>query len=58
LIGYKEDIFYNKSGDTLAQVAQSSTGGPITRNIQGQVGWGSEQPHLVKDVPAHCGGLG
>ena len=23
-------------------------------NIQGQAGWGSEQPDLVKDVPAHC----
>ena len=27
---------------------------PIPGNIQGQVGWGSEQPDLVEDVPAHC----
>jgi len=25
---------------------------------QGQAGWGSEQPGLVKDVPAHCRGIG
>ena len=23
-------------------------------NIPGQVGWGSEQPDVVEDVPAHC----
>jgi len=27
------------------------------RNIQGQVGKGSEQSDLVEDVLAHCGGL-
>jgi len=27
-------------------------GCPIIGSIQGQVGWGSEQPDLVKDVPA------
>ena len=26
--------------------------------IQGQVGWDSEQPDLVEDVPAHCRGVG
>jgi len=31
---------------------------PIPGNIQGQVGWGSEQPHLVVDVPANCTGVG
>ena len=30
---------------------------PIPGNIPGQVGWGSEQPDLVEDVPAHCRGL-
>ena len=34
------------------------SGGPIPRNVQGQVGWGSEQPGLVEDVPAHCRGVG
>jgi len=51
-------IFYNKGGETLAQAAQRSSGGPIHRNIQGQVGRGSEQPDLVEDVPAHCRGVG
>ena len=27
-------------------------------NIQDQVGWGSEQPGLVEDVPARCRVLG
>jgi len=30
---------------------------PLPRNIQGQVGWGSEQPDLAEDVPAHCRGV-
>ena len=30
---------------------------PIPGNIQGKVGWGSEQPDLVEDVPGHCRGL-
>jgi len=34
------------------------SGGPIPRNIQGQVGQGSEQSDLVKCVPAHCRGVG
>ena len=32
--------------------------GHIPGNIQGQFGWGSEQPGLVEDVPAHCRGWG
>ena len=31
--------------------------GPIPGNIQGQVGWGSEQPGVVEDVPSHCRGF-
>jgi len=34
------------------------SGGPIPGNIQGQVGWGSEQPGLVENAPAHCRGAG
>lgn len=30
----------------------------IPGNIQGHVGWGSEQPDLAEDVAAHCEGLG
>jgi len=43
------------STDTVpGWVAQRGSGGPIPGNIQGQVGQGSDQPDLVKDVPAHC----
>ncbi|PKU41182.1 hypothetical protein llap_8511 [Limosa lapponica baueri] len=31
---------------------------PSLGNSQGQVGWGSEQPDLVEDVPAYCKGIG
>jgi len=31
---------------------------PFPGNIQGQVGWGSEQPGLVEDLPAHRMGVG
>ena len=54
----KEEIFYNEGSETLKQVAQRGIGAPIPRIIQGQVGWGSEQPGLVEDVPAHCRGVG
>jgi len=42
----------------LEQIAQRGSGGPFPRNIQGQVGWGSEQPGLIKDIPAYCRGVG
>jgi len=48
----------DKNSETLAQVAQRGSGGSIPGNIQGQVGWGSEEPGLVEDVPAHCMGVG
>jgi len=46
----------NEGGETLAQIAQRGRRCPIPRNLEGQVGWGSEQPGLVEDDPA--GGLG
>jgi len=58
LTAYKEEIFYSKVGETLARVAQRSGRCPITGNIQSQVGWGSQQPDVVEDVPAHCSELG
>jgi len=45
-------------GETLKRVAQRGSGGPIPRNIQGQVGLGSGQPGLAEDVPAPCRGVG
>ena len=52
---YKEEIFYNESGETLRQVAQRGGRCPTPGNIQGQAGWGSEQPALVED--AYCTGV-
>ena len=51
-------VFYNEDGETLEQVAQRGSRCPIPGNIQGQVGWGSEKPDLVEDVPAYCRGIG
>lgn len=31
---------------------------PIPGNNQAQVGWASKEPDLVKDVAAHCVGVG
>ena len=58
MTGYKEEIFYSEGDEALGRVAQRGSGGPIPGNIQGQVEWGSEQPGLVEDVPAHCRGFG
>jgi len=52
------EIFDKKGGETLEQIAQRSSGGPIPANIQGQVGRCSEQPALAEDVPARCRGIG
>jgi len=35
-----------------------SCGCPLPGSVQGQVGWSSEQPGLVEDVPAHGRGVG
>jgi len=53
-----EEILYNEGGETLEWFAQRGSGGPIPGSIPGQVGQGSEHPGLVKDVPAHCRGVG
>jgi len=45
---------YIEGGETLAWVAQRGGRCSIPGNIQGQAGWGFEQPGLVEDVPAHC----
>jgi len=31
-------------------------GSPVPGIIQGQIGWGSEEPNSVEDVPAYCMG--
>jgi len=53
----RRKILYCESGEALAQVVQRSCGCPLPGSVQGQVGWGSEQPHLVEGVPAHGRGV-
>jgi len=54
---YQEEIVYCNSGETLEQVPQRSCGCPLPESIQGQAGWGSEQPGLERGVPACSRGL-
>lgn len=54
----KEEILSCEGGETLAQVAQKSCGCPLPGSVQGQAGWGFEQPSLVEGVPAHGRGVG
>jgi len=51
-------MLHREGGETLEQVAQRSYGCPLPGSVQGQVGWGFEQPGLVEDVPAHGMGVG
>ena len=44
-------------GVAREQVAQRSCRCPIPGGVQGQAGWGFEQPGLVGGVPAHARGL-
>lgn len=56
--GHAKEMFYNGGGETLGQAAQRSCGGTIIRSVQGQVGWGIEEPGLVKYMPRSSeGGL-
>jgi len=45
---YKKEIFCCDGGE-----AQRSCGCPLPANVQGQAGWGLEQPGLVEGVPVH-----
>jgi len=42
----------------LEQVAQRSDGCPVSGDMQGQAGQGSEQPDLAVGVPVQCRGVG
>jgi len=55
---YKEEILHSEGGEALAQVAQRGCGCPLPGRVQGQVGWGLEQPGLVEGVSAHDRGVG
>lgn len=43
-----KETFYDEESKTLGQVAQRCCRCPIPRNIQGQIGWGSEQSDLFE----------
>jgi len=53
-----KEILYYEGGESLEQVAQRSCDCPLPGSVQGQVGWGLEQPGLVKGVAAHGRGVG
>jgi len=55
--GVVEEISYSEGGETLGKTDQRGGRCPIPGNIQGQVGWGSEQPDLVEDMPVLCRGV-
>jgi len=54
----RKNSFYNEGDEALEQVAQRSCGCLLPGSVQGQVGWGFEQPALVEGVPAHGRGAG
>ena len=51
-------MLYCESREALAQVGQGSCGCPIPGSVQGQAGWGLEEPDLVEGVPGHGTGVG
>ena len=53
-----EEVLHCEGGEALEQVAQRGCGCPIPGSVQGQAGWGFEQPGLVEGVPAHGRGVG
>ena len=46
-----EYSLYCQGGKTLEQVAQLGCGCPLPEGVQGQAGWGFEQPGLEGSVP-------
>lgn len=55
---FREDILYGEVRDVLDVAAQRSCPRDILGGVQGQGGWRSAQPGLVKGVPAHGRGSG
>ena len=54
---YQEEILYCEGGETLQHVAQRGCEYPLSGSIQGQAGWGCEQPGLERGVPAYGRGV-
>ena len=53
---FHNNIFHNEHGEALEQVAQRSCG--CLFPVQGQDGWGVEQPGVAEGVPAYGSGVG
>lgn len=53
-----KNLFYNKGDEVLEEVAERGGKCPISRNVPGQIGWGSELPDLFEDVAVYFGGVG
>lgn len=49
-LSQKEEILDYEGGEALEQMAQRSSGCPITGSVKGQVGWSSELLGLVEGV--------
>lgn len=53
---YKEEVLHYEGGEALEQMAQRSSGCPLTGSVKGWVGWNSELLGLVEGVPDNCRG--
>jgi len=49
-IRYKKEFLHYEGGEALECVAQRSCGFPLRGSVQGQAGWGFEQPGVVEGV--------
>ena len=54
---YQQEILYYEGDETPEQVTQRGCGCLHPGSIQGQAGWGCEQPGLQGGVPAYGRGL-
>ena len=57
ILNIRKKFFCNKGSEALAQVAQRGGRYPIAGDIEGQVGWDSQQPRRAVGVPVHCRGV-
>ena len=54
-MGHKEEIFYDKGGEALTEVAQRCSGCPVPGDTQGQVGQSTDG---AVGVPVQCRRVG
>ena len=52
-LNIRRKFFHTEGGDTLEQVSHRGCGCPLPGGIEGQAGWGFEQPGLEEGVPAY-----